>query len=189
MWLCKSPHVVKHRPLTLKHKEFKVVFARWKEPTDQHLWGGRRLAFKLQSGALTDGFSTISSGLLKNKNDFKTLPSEPECYIHLFVKTSVICWLVFCRPPPPSLSNFVSFYSPHLLSYVTTLTLAAFLLITQTSIFLTQDISTCIFLYEKDNFSPLLSYFLIFVPVPPNWQGIPWTPHQIIIILVQLSLH
>lgn len=90
---------------------------------------------------------------------------------------------------PSHLSNFVSFYSPHLLSYVTTLTLAAFLLITQTSIFLTQDISTCIFLYEKDNFSPLLSYFLIFVPVPPNWQGIPWTPHKIIIILVQLSLH
>lgn len=47
--------------------------------------------FKLQSWALTDGFSTISSGLLKNKNDFKTLSLEPECYIHLFDKTSVIC--------------------------------------------------------------------------------------------------
>lgn len=68
----------------------------------------RRLDFKLQSGALTDGFSTISSGLLKSKNDFETLPSEPECYIHLFVKTSVICWLVFCRPPPPASHSFVS---------------------------------------------------------------------------------
>lgn len=65
--------------------------------------------FKLQSWALTDRFSTISSGLLKNKNDFKTLPSEPECYIHLFVKTSVICWLVFCCPPhPPASHSFVS---------------------------------------------------------------------------------
>lgn len=66
--------------------------------------------FKLQSWALTDGFSTISSGLLKNKNDFTTLPSEPECYIHLFVKTSVICWLVSCHPlpHPPASHSFVS---------------------------------------------------------------------------------
>jgi hypothetical protein len=62
--------------------------------------------FKLQNWALTDGFSNISSELLKNKNDFKILPLNQNVTFFPSLKHPLFADLFSVTPPPPSLSLF-----------------------------------------------------------------------------------
>lgn len=105
----KSSIVVKHSPLetslTLKHKEFEMVFARWKQPADQHLWGAGKITSSCKAGPWQTDLAPLAVACWKTKMTSKLFPLNQNVTFISSLKHPLFADL-FSVAPTPSLSLF-----------------------------------------------------------------------------------